>query len=219
MRTLRNAAASLVAFAALALVACGPARVELSEPPREPAAAERLVIDVRDPAEFAAGHLPGAVNIQWTWDQLDGRIAAYVPDPSTPLAIRAATREQAERAAGLLAARGYDDITLPPDGDETATLELIDAGRLRAELGGEEPPLVVDVRTAAEFARGTIDGALLVDQDAAPALVHELDRGRRIAVICEGGWRSSQLASLLRREGFEDVVNVIDGMAGWRALD
>jgi rhodanese-related sulfurtransferase len=203
---------------AFSLIACGPARVAPAPAP----SGARLVVDTRDPAEFAAGHLPGALNIQWTWDQLDKRIAAYVPDRATPLAIRAATPDQAERATALLRARGYVDVTLPPRGPETETLALIDARALRAELAGPAPPLVVDVRTAAEFERGTIPGALLVDQDAAPGLLAELaerDRARRIAVICEGGWRSSQLASLLRRNGFPDVVNVIDGMAGWRKLE
>jgi rhodanese-related sulfurtransferase len=204
-----------------ALVACGPTRVAPAPAPP----GERLVVDTRDPAEFAAGHLPGALNIQWTWDQLGKRIAAYVPDRATPLAVRAATPDQAERAAALLTGRGYVDVTLPPRGPETETLALIDARALRAELAGPAPPLVVDVRTAAEFERGTIPGALLVDHDAAPGLLAELaeraeiEGPRRIAVICEGGWRSSQFASLLRRNGFPDVVNVIDGMAGWRKLE
>lgn len=209
--------AALLAAALALCAACGPSRAAL-EPPAD-ADAPRLVIDTRDPAEFAAGHREGALNIQWTWDQLGARIAAYVPDPTTPVAVRGATPEQAEQAARVLRAKGYLDVTLPAPGDEAALLELIDADALRAELAGPEPPLVIDVRTADEFAFGTIDGALLVDQDDAPKLLQRLDRARRITVICEGGWRSSQLASLLRREGFPNVVNVIDGMAGWRALD
>jgi rhodanese-related sulfurtransferase len=198
------------------LAACAPPRVELEPAPA--ASGERLVIDTRDPAEFAAGHLPGALNLQWSWDQLGARIAAYVPDRATPLAVRGSTPAEAERAAAVLQEHGYTDVTLPPPGAETETLGLLDARALRAELAGPAPPLVVDVRTAREFERGTIPGALLVDQDDAPKLLAELDRARRIAVICEGGWRSSQLASLLRRNDFPDVVNVIDGMAGWRAL-
>jgi len=38
------------------------------------------------------------------------------------------------------------------------------------------------------------------------------------AVICEGGVRSSQLASLLKARGFGEVSNVIDGMWAWRRL-
>ena len=72
------------------------------------------------------------------------------------------------------------------------------------------------MRTLAEWDEGTLDDALLFHEDQAPTLAAQLDPARRYAVICEGGWRSSQLASWMRREGFAQVVNVIDGMAGYR---
>ena len=50
----------------------------------------------------------------------------------------------------------------------------------------------------------------------APELLGELDPGGRYLVICEGGYRSGQLASWLDLHGFEDVTNVIDGMWAWR---
>lgn len=203
----------LLGLGALAL-ACAP-RAPLGPAP-EPAEA-RLVLDTRAPEEFAAGHIPGALNLQWAHEQLKERVASYVPDRSTPLALRAASTAEAERAAALLQRLGYRDVTLPAAVAEDATLALIDARALRAELAGSQPPLVIDVRTREEWARGTIPGALLVDENVAAELAPE--RGRRIAVICESGYRSSQLASLLLRQGYADVVNVIDGMAGWRALE
>ena len=202
----------------LLLAACGPPRVAV-EPAAQDDPAERVVIDTRIPAEFAAGHAPGALNIQSGYGQLKSRMAAYVPDRATPLALRASNQAEAEAAAAVLLELGYSDVALFTADDESATLAVMDTRALRAELASDAPPLVIDVRSPGEWARGTIPGALLVDHDAAPGVLPELDRARRIAVICEGGWRSSQLASLLAREGFPDVVNVIDGMAGWRALD
>ncbi|MEM7305880.1 MAG: rhodanese-like domain-containing protein [Planctomycetota bacterium] len=199
-----------------ALCGCSP-RVPLeAAPPRE---AERLVLDTREPEAFAAGHLPGALNLQWGWSQLEARVRSYVPDLDTPLAVRGSTPAEAERAAAVLVALGYEDVTLPPSAPETATLALITAAELRERLAGPEPPTLIDVRSEAEFETGTVAGARCVDQDLAPGLLEELDPAGSYAVVCEGGWRSSQLASLLRRHGVEDVINVIDGMAGWRALD
>ncbi|MHB1141895.1 MAG: rhodanese-like domain-containing protein [Sulfuricaulis sp.] len=37
-----------------------------------------------------------------------------------------------------------------------------------------------------------------------------------MAVICDGGYRSSVPASLLRRHGCRDVYNVLGGMSGWK---
>ena len=65
---------------------------------------------------------------------------------------------------------------------------------------------------------GTFAGCADGDQAVHAARDLALDPGRRIAVICEGGYRSSQLASLLLARGFTNVVHVIDGMEGWRSL-
>lgn len=207
------------ALAAGSLAAC-TAKAPIEDVGTAEQAAERLVIDVRDPEPFAAGHLPGALNIQLTWDQLEDRMASYVPDRSTPLAVRAASEADAQVAAAILVDLGYQDFKriVPEPGDETATLPLMTAAELARVLSRTpepERPLVLDIRTAEEFEGGVIPGALCIDQDAGPAAVADLDRSRPYAVICAGGWRSSQLATYMRREGFEDVTNVIDGMWAW----
>ena len=213
----RLAGAVVAVAAGLALVACA-ARV-----PVEPAAAgeERLVIDLRLPEDFAAGHLPGALNIQLGWDQLEGRTRSYVPDLDRPLALRATDRAEAERAAAVLTHLGYRDLARvePTPEQETATLELGMAVDLARELGGPAPPVVLDIRHPRELEGGVIEGAVLIHEDEGPAAVAGLDPDRRYLIVCEGGWRSSQLASWMRIQGFDDVVNVLDGMAGWRELD
>lgn len=182
-------------------------------------AEERLVIDTRVPTEFALGHAPGAINIQLGWDQLEDRIRAYVPDQATSLALRVTDEAEARAALAILTEQGYADIVLIEQGQTGSSLETWTAAHLSKVLENPSPPIVIDVRSRGEYERGTIDGALLLEQDEAPALLDDLDREAHYAIICEGGYRSSQLASLMRRQGFTHVVNVIDGMAGWRALD
>jgi rhodanese-related sulfurtransferase len=210
------------ALAATVLVACGP-RAEL--PPRADGSVARVVVDTRLPAAFAAGHAPGALNLQVGWGQLAARIGQYLPDRDTPVALRATDPAEAARAAEILRERGYADIALaaPREAATEAaeggldTLPLMTAAELRARLAGPDPPIVLDVRSRLERAVGAVPGSAFVDEETAPRPVGMLDRDREYAVICEGGWRSSQLASWMRREGFTHVVNVIDGMAGWRA--
>ena len=62
-------------------VSCAP-RASVPEPDANAGAYERLLIDVREPAAFATAHHRGALNLQLGWDQLDARLAAYVPDPA-----------------------------------------------------------------------------------------------------------------------------------------
>ena len=181
--------------------------------------AECLVVDIREPAEFAAGHVPGALNIQLGWSQLAERIEAYLPDQETSLAVRSQDKSQARLAISLLRREGYRDVTHFLPDQEPAQLALWEAKKLRTELESAKPPIVIDVRSQAEYATGTIEGALLFEQDEASSRLDELAPEARYAIICEGGWPSSQLASLMKRKGFEQVVNVIDGMAGWRTLE
>lgn len=195
--------------------ACSQPRLELS--PAADAGIPRLVIDTRLPAEFALGHDPGALNLQWDWGQLDARLEAYVPERSTPLAIRATSADEAALAAGLLDSRGYEDVSLPTGESLDATLRTMTARELAAELRADAPPVVLDVREPWEQALRAIPGAVLLDPDEAPQVLDELEPEASYAVICERGYRSSQLASWMQRAGF-DATNVIDGMRGWRAL-
>jgi hydroxyacylglutathione hydrolase len=47
--------------------------------------------------------------------------------------------------------------------------------------------------------------------------MRELEGKGPIATICESGYRSSLAASLLAHEGFPQVINVVGGMAAYRA--
>ena len=176
-----------------------------------------LWIDTRLPAAFAAGHVPGALNLQWDWDQLEERIAAYAPRLDQPLLLRASSPHEALEAIALLEARGYVTVSAPPPPPETAALPTLSAEQLASLLDQGADLTLIDVRSRAEHLTGTIDGAVLVDPDSAAGLLPELDPDHEYAVICEGGYRSSQLASWMQRSGFPQVYNVIDGMAAWRA--
>lgn len=65
------------------------------------------VLDVRTPAEFAAGHLPGALNIPY--DELDRR-AAEVGPASTPVLLYCRTGRRSGIAARTLRAKGFTEL-------------------------------------------------------------------------------------------------------------
>jgi len=211
-------AALLLLFCSIAgVTACSTGPVPPTAPTAQ--AQDRLVIDTRVPTEFALGHSSGAINLQLGWDQLEDRVRAYVPDTATAIALRATDRSEASEALVILTEQGYADVVLLNTPSAEASLETWTAATLAAALASPSPPIVIDVRSRGEYERGTIDGALLLEQDQAPTMLADLDPGAHYAIICEGGYRSSQLASLMHRKGFTHVINVIDGMAGWRALD
>ncbi|WP_035726287.1 rhodanese-like domain-containing protein [Eisenibacter elegans] len=56
------------------------------------------LIDIRTPAEFAAGHLPGAVNIDYFASDFAAQVAKL--DPGRPVMIYCATGNRSGRALG-----------------------------------------------------------------------------------------------------------------------
>lgn len=62
------------------------------------------VIDVRTPAEFAAGHVPGAVNVPY--DEI-GRRSAELGPPSTPLVLYCRSGRRSGIAVAALKEKGF----------------------------------------------------------------------------------------------------------------
>lgn len=197
-------------------------------PELTPEAAERLVrdgavlLDTRDPADFAGAHWRGAVNIG-----LDGKFANWagsVLDAGKPLVIVAdAGREKesvlrlarvgVDRVAGVLK-DGMRALDSRPD--LVARTPRLTARALSERLAGKDAPLVVDVRTDAERAAGFVAGSVHLPLAQWPRRLAEVPKGRPVAVYCAGGYRSSIAASLLRAAGHAEVTDLVGGFGAWR---
>ncbi|MFJ7263625.1 rhodanese-like domain-containing protein [Streptomyces globosus] len=189
-------------------------------------AAGAVVVDARDPQEFAAGHLRGAVNVP-----ADGRFAeqagAVLPADTELLVVAPPNRE--EEIVTRLARIGFDRVAgcLRSPGDalvapaaEVARADRLTAAQVRAALAGEKPPVVIDVRTCGERgADGFIEGALHIALNELPRRLGEIPRDQPLVLHCAGGHRSSIAASLLRHHGFTDVSDIVGGYAAWALTD
>lgn len=67
-----------------------------------------VVLDVRGPDEFAAGHVPTAINLPH--DQLEQRLAELALDPDAPVVVYCESGRRAGMAAEVLARAGHRDI-------------------------------------------------------------------------------------------------------------
>jgi glyoxylase-like metal-dependent hydrolase (beta-lactamase superfamily II)/rhodanese-related sulfurtransferase len=182
------------------------------------------VLDVRDPDDYAAGHLAGSTNIS-----LQGRFASWAGallTPARPIAIVTVPGREHE-AAVRLGRIGFDNVLGFLDGGIDGTRSRPDVVRrtrrvtgaeLASELG-RSSPAIVDVRFPGEVAQGAIANALKIPLDQLGERLAEIPRGRRVAVYCQSGMRSSTAASLLEQAGFPDVVDLAGGYAAWSALE
>jgi rhodanese-related sulfurtransferase len=128
-------------------------------------------------------------------------------------ALRDST-ERLERPAG-----GGHDLGMPlPWWLPFGTVPEISPAQLAKELAGLPAPQLLDVRTAAEFARGYVRGAVSVPIQTLAARLDalRLDPSRRVVAICLSAHRSIPAVRLLRSRGFE-AAQLAGGMLAWRA--
>lgn len=184
-----------------------------------------LVLDVRPKEAFAAAHIPGSINIPLghnlpTW-------AGWVLPYDRPILIVPDDPDDVPEVVTHLLRVGFDDVQGYLEGGlgdwETSGFEL---GRLATtsvhdladrlkDDGGR--PFVLDVRTEAEWDAGHIEGAHHIHGGRLEERYAEVPKDRPVAVVCGSGYRASIASSFLKREGYEDVTNVLGGMSAWKA--
>lgn len=97
------------------------------------------------------------------------------------------------------------------ENDVSGYSPTITAAQLAAERTSAEPPVLLDVRTPAEYQEGHIDGALHIPIDELRRRIAEIPAERRVAVYCRSGFRGHLASRILVQRGWHDVVNVTGG--------
>jgi hydroxyacylglutathione hydrolase len=105
--------------------------------------------------------------------------------------------------------RGYLDggmASLADRPDLVWPTERVSAATLAEELAGGEPPILLDIWNARERKAKHIPESLNIPLNHMQERIAELPRGRRIAVPCAGGYRSSIAASILHQYGITNQI-------------
>ena len=81
--------------------------------------------------------------------------------------------------------------------------------------------LVLDVREDKEFAAGHIPKARHIPLSALPQRMKELEKfkNKPIVVNCRSGQRSARACGILKKQGFENVVNLGGGIMAWESAN
>jgi len=181
------------------------------------------ILDVRDAAEYAKGHLAGSINIG-----LGGQYATWagtVLDRQKPIVIIAEPSREQE-AALRLGRIGFDHVkgyleggmeALSERPDLVWPTERVSAPMVAEELAGADAPLVLDIRNPREWATKHIGGSVNIPLNHLQERMAEIPRNRRIAVHCAGGYRSSIAASILHQYGITNLIEMAGGLAAWEA--
>ncbi len=182
-----------------------------------------VVLDTREPAEFATGHLKKSLNIG-----LAGRFSEFAGGMISPGSeiVLFGDNDTALEAKNRLARIGFDKVVgylpdalseLEANQSEVAKASRLDVAALINAQSNVEDLQLLDVRQPGETEGGVIGGAILIPLTRLNERMGELDQSKPVVIYCAGGFRSSIAMSRLEACGFESVSDLLGGYGAWEA--
>jgi hydroxyacylglutathione hydrolase len=184
-----------------------------------------VVVDARPAAAFAAGHVPGTINVPlnasfttWAgWLLPYDRDVYLLVDDAAGRAPDAAARDLAmiglDRVGGVFGRDAVDAWVA--GGRPLGTVARTTPAELAEGLARGEVT-VVDVRGRSEWEAGHLPGVPNVPLGYLTERLGELPTTRPVVVQCQGGTRSAIAASVLQAHGVSGVLDLAGGFAAWR---
>ncbi|MDR3653831.1 MAG: FAD-dependent oxidoreductase [Paludibacter sp.] len=166
-----------------------------------------IVVDVRTPEEFRAGAYPDAVNIPL--DSLMQRYEELGNNGAREITVYCASGARSAYAQRMLMQIGYENVKNGGGlGSMMARRNSKPAAATTTTTSTSNEPIIVDVRTAQEFAGGAYPGAINIPLDEIQMHINKFgSHSRDIIVYCASGARSAYAQRILQQLGFTNVRN------------
>ncbi len=178
-----------------------------------------LILDTRNANTFTMGFVPDSISIG-----LEGRFAEWagglLPFDETILLVCDEGKE--EETIVRLARVGFDKVggylkggfeAWSNAGEQIDIIIDVEADELAMDLPFDDNLLVVDVRKETEYADGHVKDAvnLPLGEITDPGLLANIDERDNLYVHCQSGYRSIIASSILKKQGFHNLRNVVGG--------
>lgn len=181
------------------------------------------IVDVRDQQQYAAGHVEGAINVA-----LRGRLDTWtgIVVPFAQQLLLVGSDDEVREGIFRLRRIGYDRIAgrlaVDPEtwrrlGLVVRTSKLIQPKDLAAAMAAGKEPLIVDVRTADEFADLRLGDVGNIPVTESERFAKVLTKDAPVVMVCNSAYRSSMAVGLAERLGFRDVASLDGGLDAWLA--
>jgi hydroxyacylglutathione hydrolase len=184
-----------------------------------------VVVDARSILAFGGGHIPGAINIALR-PEFPNWIG-WMLEPEQRILLVLESERGVQLASEQLFRLGYDNVVgYLHDGMtswQNAGLPLVQVGEWTVhELNAHRNDAnltVLDVRGDDEYKHGKVPGAKHIYVPHLTEHLGELDRSKAIVTYCGSGYRASIAASILQKNGFQNVINVPGSWLAWKAAE
>lgn len=175
------------------------------------------VVDLRDPAQYAAGHIPNSVNIG-----ARGRLETWVGImvPWEAKLVVCGSPAELKEAIHRLHRVGYRARTVSLDnwaraGHSVTGHKTIQPRELYDLMQKGESPVIVDVRLPNEWMAMRIGTVVNLPLNDLSELSFKLDPNQPVVTVCNSAYRSSMAAGILERQGFKMVSSLAGGSEAW----
>lgn len=186
---------------------------------KELTAKDAIILDTRHATVFTQGFVPGSISIG-----LEGRFAEWAGNllPFDQAMVLVTEPGKEKETVIRLARVGFDKVqgyleggfeAWKSAGEPVDLIIDVEADELAMDIPFDERLAIVDVRRETEFGDGHIKGAINIplNELTDPGTIAQLDEDHNYYVHCAGGYRSVIALSLIKRQGINNVRNVLGG--------
>ena len=176
-----------------------------------------VVIDTRKSSDFAKGHIKDSINIG-----LNGRYAisaANLLDIKSKILI-VCDHGFEEESVIRLSRVGFENIvgflkggfnTWKNSGKSVECIDIINSHKIDSYNDFK----IIDVRNLFEYNNGKIKKSINIPLFELSSFLNKLDKKGNYLIHCETGYRSMIASSLLKKNGFNNVIDISDGYQGY----
>ena len=182
---------------------------------------DAVILDTRPATEFTENFIPGSLFIglegrfaEWAGSLLpfDKKIILITPTGKEEETVIRLARVGFDKMSGVLSG-GFE--AWRNAGEKTDMIIDVEPDELMMDIPHDPNLVIVDVRRAVEHADGHLKGSvnLPLSDMTDVALLAQFEEDENLYVHCGGGYRSVIALSILKREGINNVRNILGGWA------
>lgn len=186
---------------------------------------DTIILDTRAEVGFGSAHIQNAYSI---WADGIPSFAGWFLPYDKPLLLVNDTDKASKIIVRKLIRLGYDNIigylsggmhSWHIAGKVSASIGMITVLELCNSLDRNEKIWLLDVRSEEELARdGQICGAYNIHITQLPERKDEIPKDIPVYIFCGTGLRAMMGASILMREGWQNLTVILGGTAGWKSI-
>ena len=174
-----------------------------------------IVLDTRKSSEYSSEHIPGSIFIG-----LDGRFAPWVGEILKNInqeIILIVEKGREKEALTRLSRVGFDNClgfleygleSWIENGFETQSIKNISPDKFVNIINDVK---VLDVRNESEINSSSLNNSIKIPLKTLEFNLNKLDQNNKYYIHCAGGYRSMIAASIMKKNGFNNLVNVSQG--------